>query len=537
MERAAPRLTKKLLHFVCSLSQYYTTAEEILEESEIRTANAFASIYTMSQTVTTLVTSVPSLEWPFVAHLPHFETWAGGINLELTGALSLSYGVLVHQGQEQQWSDHYVNGGDSNVTAMTSQGGHYHGHDEFDEDVTPYIWRYGGDGAHHQKVQVTSPVFDEWSDEYAVLTQRIPHKASMINHDEYESSIMASLIEAMKHDQQGVMSDMFASNVDDIDEDSDDLEEEFEGGGTGYRFSSFFLQPIYAELLEDKFEADDHHDEAFEVDEGEEEVKPERTMVGYLKAELPWDHYFLDLLPEDAKGIQVVVSTECNGIVQAVTYELVASAVILLGEGDRHDPTHEDMVVEELFNPMKVFSEGGLESSDEGGLAESAEEEDEEDETDSSTSGCAYTIRIYPSDVYRQQYKNNRPAVYTALGVIVILTTAMVFMVYDWFVKQRQRKMMATANRTNAIVNSLFPSTVRDRLFDNKPVGDGQFDSELGANTNNFRRFRQPFTSKGTEKIVPKDLNIRPSRPIADLFASATVMFADFCGTLLRFIQ
>ena len=268
-------------------------------------------------------------------------------------------------------------------------------------------------------------------------------------------------------------------------------------------------------------------------------------MVGYLKAELPWDHYFLDLLPGDAKGIQVVISTECNGVDQAVTYELVASDVVLLGEGDLHDQTHESMVVEEEFNPFKIFTEGGLESSDESEEAEAGNGSDSEDseqaegEKPSFTSGCAYTIRIYPSNVYREQYRNNRPAVYTALGVIVILCTAMVFMVYDWFVKQRQRKLMASANRTNAIVNSLFPSTVRDRLFednnDHKSPDIHGNSSEFGdtdhATTSNFQRvLRQTFTNKGIEKHAPSGLRIRSSKPIADLFASATVMFADFNG-------
>jgi hypothetical protein len=91
--------------------------------------------------------------------------------------------------------------------------------------------------------------------------------------------------------------------------------------------------------------------------------------------------------------------------------------------------------------------------------------------------------------------------------VLIFAFTSAVFLLYDWMVEQRQRKVMASAVHTSAIVSSLFPSTVRDRLF--------KADEDNAA-------FQQ---SSGLESFFFTHRS--GSRPIADLYASATVMFAD----------
>ena len=41
----------------------------------------------------------------------------------------------------------------------------------------------------------------------------------------------------------------------------------------------------------------------------------------------------------------------------------------------------------------------------------------------------------------------------------------LVFSIYDCAVQRRQAKVMATATRTRAIVSSIFPKNVQDRLL------------------------------------------------------------------------
>jgi hypothetical protein len=104
-------------------------------------------------------------------------------------------------------------------------------------------------------------------------------------------------------------------------------------------------------------------------------------------------------------------------------------------------------------------------------------------------------------------YRSRDPILFTVLAALIFAFTSAVFLVYDRLVEKRQKTVMTTAVHTSAIVSSLFPSTVRERLFenDNEATGNGP----------------QP----GESFVLLGDTVV--SRPIADLYPSATVMFAD----------
>ena len=70
------------------------------------------------------------------------------------------------------------------------------------------------------------------------------------------------------------------------------------------------------------------------------------------------------------------------------------------------------------------------------------------------------------------------------------------------------------AARSNAVITSLFPGSLRDKII-----------GEYFSGSNNPRSFEQ-LIGAGTS---PGGANMsRP--PLADYFAVATVMFADICG-------
>ena len=80
---------------------------------------------------------------------------------------------------------------------------------------------------------------------------------------------------------------------------------------------------------------------------------------------------------------------------------------------------------------------------------------------------------------------------------------AIFFFVFDHLVKRRNNKVTVVAQRSDAVVRSLFPAAVRDRLMADDENSD--LKKQVGAG-----KFR--------------------SRPIADLFPESTVMFADIAG-------
>jgi hypothetical protein len=121
---------------------------------------------------------------------------------------------------------------------------------------------------------------------------------------------------------------------------------------------------------------------------------------------------------------------------------------------------------------------------------------------------CPFFLRLYPSHEMENDYKTNDPILFTICAVLIFAFTSAVFLVYDRLVEKRQRTVMTTAVHTSAIVSSLFPSTVRERLFEAK--ADRLSDEHMIGD--------EKFISLGDKTV---------SRPIADLYPSATVMFAD----------
>ena len=74
-------------------------------------------------------------------------------------------------------------------------------------------------------------------------------------------------------------------------------------------------------------------------------------------------------------------------------------------------------------------------------------------------------MRVYPTDVMQDAYITNDAIIFTVASILIFTFTTIVFVLYDYLVEQRQQKVYKTAVRSTAIVSSLFPSTVRDRLY------------------------------------------------------------------------
>lgn len=90
----------------------------------------------------------------------------------------------------------------------------------------------------------------------------------------------------------------------------------------------------------------------------------------------------------------------------------------------------------------------------------------------------------------------------------------LVFCVYNWFVHTRNEILLANAARSNAVITSLFPGNIR-----NKIIGEERYDSK--KNPRNFHELLDPTRDPLTDLSRP---------PLADYFAATTVMFADICG-------
>ncbi|CAB9505094.1 Receptor-type guanylate cyclase gcy [Seminavis robusta] len=234
---------------------------------------------------------------------------------------------------------------------------------------------------------------------------------------------------------------------------------------------------------------------------------PNKTLGGVINTSLYWRLNFLAILPDTAKGIMCVI-TNTRG--QVFTYRVDGPNVTFLGPGDRHDPKYDSMVVSEDVTEKL--------------LTRASPENQGFDAAELDTEYCRYYLHVYPSEDTEAEYVNNEPVLYTVLVASVFLFTSLVFILYDWLVARRQRIVMDRAVQSSAIVSSLYPKQVRDRLFkDDKSHASNSHSDAWKAGEG-----KEADVNGLLEYDEKKSKSL--DRPIADTYEACTVLFADLAG-------
>jgi len=132
-------------------------------------------------------------------------------------------------------------------------------------------------------------------------------------------------------------------------------------------------------------------------------------------------------------------------------------------------------------------------------------------DTESTGGHCLYSMHLYPDSKFANLYLTPLPFLF-AIGVAgAFLFMVIVFFVYNRFVFKRNEKLVENAARSNAVITSLFPDNIRNQL-----IGD-----DSRNNPRSFQELLGPASDAVANLARP---------PLADYFATATVMFADICG-------
>ncbi|CAB9516338.1 Receptor-type guanylate cyclase gcy [Seminavis robusta] len=201
-----------------------------------------------------------------------------------------------------------------------------------------------------------------------------------------------------------------------------------------------------------------------------------------------WDVSMLNLLPSNVKGMITVISNTCN---QTVTYRIDGADAWYLGEGDLHTD----------YDDMGVYVDLNLQTHPDA----------------RSTPGhCMYSMTIYPSKAFEDDYKTSTPGIFAAVVAGTFLMVAVVYFIYDTTVQNRNEMMINNAAQSNAIVSSFVPDHLRDRILQDKK------ERQAGG-----------FKKHGSLKMFLNDGkggNVDAGRPLADLFLNSTVLFADISG-------
>jgi hypothetical protein len=287
---------------------------------------------------------------------------------------------------------------------------------------------------------------------------------------------------------------------------------------------------------------EDHQDDAHVVDDTSnfgdplsmtffpvfDHFESDRELVGFLGAAIYWGRLFATALPSDGSGpIHVILENDCG---QVFTYVLHPQGEQVVGgggakktilSGDHHDDNYAYLELELPLNSIDVhYGHDGEESSHHN---DASEAEASEDILTYSGVGldfdyCPYTVRIYPTAEMEKSFYTWQPFMYAMMVVLVLVFASIIFWVYDSIVERRQRKVTQTAVESTAVIHSLFPSNVRDRLLQQ------QKQDALALGDKSALNPSAAFLNDGGRTLLGK------APPIADLFPFATVLFADISG-------
>ncbi|CAB9501980.1 Receptor-type guanylate cyclase gcy [Seminavis robusta] len=229
-----------------------------------------------------------------------------------------------------------------------------------------------------------------------------------------------------------------------------------------------------------------------------------QDFVGYFGLNIQFKSWIRNILPENSNGIIVVVEQSCGAAVP-FTYRIDGAQTTYLGTGDHHDPKYDHMVrsvvLQALTDPT-LFDRG---SSYTG--------------VPLSTDFCPNTIKIYPSQDMEDNHRTNTPLYLTIVAACIFVFTSLVFVFYDFLVERRQKKVMNRALASGAIVSSLFPQEVAQKLYEENKA---KFQKE--EQQRNFKSGELPQAGLRSSTLA-KDTN-----QIAKLHPECTVFFADIAG-------
>eukprot|EP00934_Nitzschia_sp_Nitz4_P007763 Nitzschia sp. Nitz4//scaffold37_size175936//118664//127302//NITZ4_002057-RA/size175936-augustus-gene-0.10-mRNA-1//1//CDS//3329549821//7753//frame0 len=225
-----------------------------------------------------------------------------------------------------------------------------------------------------------------------------------------------------------------------------------------------------------------------------------RSIAGLVTGIIRWSDLLEQTLPSTANDPMICVFETPCGADQIISYRIQGQEATFLGTGDFHSSKFNDMVhtnedvesTENNVSPEEFSTFSGV-TINEG--------------------YCPISIRIYPTLTMESHFITQKPLYYTVAVVMTFLITVLMIALLSFLQERRHKIVLESAAQSNAVVSSLFPAVVRDRLLKGK-----------GAKTTSAKLQLKSFLDKGKKK------GKKGSKPIADLFPYTTVLFADISG-------
>jgi hypothetical protein len=223
--------------------------------------------------------------------------------------------------------------------------------------------------------------------------------------------------------------------------------------------------------------------------------------VGFIVAVFPWNSYFENILPNETELVYVVIDDQCG---EDFTNVINGGESHFLGRHDLHENGYSSSMYSIDF---ATFSQYGGEHAPVNGTSYT------ERFKASNKGHCKYVFKIYPSAALEAQFTSNNHIMYAAVVVGIFAGISGVLVYYDRTVITRQRALHDGANR---IIGSLSPEAVMDQAAqDDKRSGARTLKGFIGDEEHDNGMLESNSTTK----------------PIAELFPDATIMFAGIVGS------
>ena len=463
-------MLKSLLTSLLCAFQFQDYAAELVEVSQINAENLFKSFHGLSLGLTAYAMGAQE-QWPFVT-LPIFGAQVQGV-LDL-GSDWVSLVTLVQEDDRLEWENYTVSNqgwiqedqqtSNAAMKSPSSSSSSILASSRASSDggsITPYIFRTHFNGSDVPMYRDEGPPIDP--EYYAPMWQIAPADTAKdhVNYNQFDNEefqiLFDELVSRSENDTSSSSSSLHQGAVSRFLADWDNFTDVKDWPHV------YTVQPVYDSTADDAM------------------------MVGVVTSYLPFHVYLMNILPENVNGIVLVMRNTCAGRKepdQEFSYTVNGPDLVFMGPGDLH--SRPRWTFHEYAAEVPVFR---------------------------TTSNCTYSMHMYPSDEFYEVYDSNRPAVYTSIVVLIFLMTAFAFIWYDCSVDQRQDKVETSAARTNAIVDSFFPSHVRERIMRGDEGEDPESNLAMGGLAGTNKKLGKVF---GTEIIT--------SKPIADLFPNASVM-------------
>jgi class 3 adenylate cyclase len=220
------------------------------------------------------------------------------------------------------------------------------------------------------------------------------------------------------------------------------------------------------------------------------------TIVGELNAVTPWRGTFENILVQGTKPVHVLMENSCG---KTFTVIIQGNNATILSDDNANLEEYQDLALSAPFAEF-AYPEADLGTA----LGE-----------------CRYTMTVYPTAEFESSFVTKNPTWYSLIVLAVFFFTSLAFFLFDWLVQQRQRNLATTAMKQNALVSSLFPKNIKQKLMDE--VGEETRRNTFGRA--GIKTYLGDARPNGDGKV-----QVGFSKPIADLFTDCTVMFADISG-------